>query len=56
MCNANYCTGYRVAARMKGDSMTGAWHCGFRTVVAPDASEKFKAAPGARWDKTALKP
>ena len=56
MCNANYCTGYRVAARMKGDSMTGAWHCGFRTVVRPETSEKFKAAPGARWEKSESKP
>ena len=48
MCNANYCTGYRVSARMKGDVMTGTWHCGFRTVVTPSSYEQFRLAPGAR--------
>jgi formylglycine-generating enzyme required for sulfatase activity len=33
MCNENYCTGYRVASRMKGDPGTGSFHCGFRCVV-----------------------
>ncbi|MGZ0168106.1 MAG: formylglycine-generating enzyme family protein [Planctomycetales bacterium] len=48
MCNANYCTGYRVAARMKGDVMSGTWHCGFRTTLSPATYEKFRQAPGAR--------
>ena len=48
MCNANYCTGYRVAARMKGDIMSGTWHCGFRTVLSPASYENFRQAPGAR--------
>ncbi|MCY2964915.1 MAG: SUMF1/EgtB/PvdO family nonheme iron enzyme [Planctomycetota bacterium] len=30
MCSDNYCTGYRVSARMKGEPMTGTFHCGFR--------------------------
>lgn len=47
MCNANYCTGYRVSARMKGDPNTATWHCGFRTVVTPSMFESYKAAPGA---------
>lgn len=32
MCSDNYCIGYRVAARMKGDTQSGTFHCGFRTV------------------------
>jgi len=48
MCNANYCTGYRVAARMKGDVMSGTWHCGFRTALSATAYDKFRKAPGAR--------
>mgnify|MGYP006273119727 CR=1 FL=1 len=47
MCNANYCTGYRVSARMKGDPNTATWHCGFRTVLTPSMYESYKAAPGA---------
>lgn len=35
MCSDNYCLGYRVAARMKGDPMGGTFHCGFRTVKTP---------------------
>lgn len=48
MCNANYCTGYRVAARMKGDILSPTWHCGFRCVVTPSKYETFRSAPGAR--------
>lgn len=32
MCSEQYCTGYRVSARMKGDLESGAFHCGFRCV------------------------
>jgi formylglycine-generating enzyme required for sulfatase activity len=35
MCSDDYCTGYRVSARMKGDVMSGSFHCGFRTVLTP---------------------
>ena len=35
MCSDDYCTGYRVSARMKGDVLSGTFHCGFRTVVSP---------------------
>jgi formylglycine-generating enzyme required for sulfatase activity len=35
MCSDDYCTGYRVAARMKGDVKSGTFHCGFRTVLSP---------------------
>jgi formylglycine-generating enzyme required for sulfatase activity len=55
MCNANYCTGYRVAARMKGDLQTGTWHCGFRCVVSPRMYDKFEAAEGARFVKAGEK-
>lgn len=33
MCSDNYCIGYRVAARMKGDPQSGTFHAGFRTVL-----------------------
>lgn len=36
MCSDNYCIGYRVAARMKGDPQSGSFHAGFRTVLTPD--------------------
>lgn len=55
MCNANYCTGYRVAARMKGDVMSGTWHCGFRTVLSSPSYKKFRQAPGARVRSNASK-
>ncbi len=38
MCSDDYCTGYRVSARMKGDVMSGTFHCGFRTVLTPPKS------------------
>lgn len=48
MCNANYCTGYRVSARMKGDPNTATWHCGFRTVLSPAMYDKYELAPGRK--------
>ena len=33
LCNTNNCTGYRVAARMRGEVTSGACHHGFRCVV-----------------------
>lgn len=45
MCSDNYCTGYRVAARMKGDPASGAFHTGFRTVVTPDMLGAENKAP-----------
>ncbi|MFP6762217.1 MAG: SUMF1/EgtB/PvdO family nonheme iron enzyme, partial [Planctomycetaceae bacterium] len=47
MCNANYCTGYRNAARMKGDMMSGSWHCGFRCVVRAESYDTFAESDGA---------
>jgi formylglycine-generating enzyme required for sulfatase activity len=35
MCSDQYCVGYRVAARMKGEEDTGAFHTGFRCIVTP---------------------
>ncbi|MDA0834772.1 MAG: formylglycine-generating enzyme family protein [Planctomycetota bacterium] len=35
MCSDDYCIGYRVSARMKGDPSTGTSHCGFRCVKSP---------------------
>lgn len=36
MCSDQYCVGYRVTARMKGEEDTGAFHTGFRCVVNPE--------------------
>ena len=36
MCSEQYCIGYRVASRMKGEVDSGAFHTGFRTVLSPD--------------------
>lgn len=36
MCSEQYCVGYRVSARMKGEQDTGAFHTGFRCVVNRD--------------------
>ena len=38
MCSDQYCIGYRVSARMKGEEDTGAFHTGFRCVVLPAES------------------
>lgn len=35
MCSDQYCVGYRVSARMKGEEDTGAFHTGFRCIVTP---------------------
>ncbi|QDT37475.1 formylglycine-generating enzyme family protein [Stratiformator vulcanicus] len=44
MCSDNYCIGYRVTARMKGDPMTGTFHCGFRCVLPADGAEPDRTA------------
>ena len=49
MCNANYCKGYRVSARMKGDVMSGTWHCGFRTVLTPEMYAAYQKNPASRF-------
>lgn len=43
MCSDQYCVGYRVSARMKGEEDTGAFHTGFRCVVI--VPEKAAAKP-----------
>jgi formylglycine-generating enzyme required for sulfatase activity len=40
MCSEQYCIGYRVSARMKGEEDTGAFHTGFRCVVTPDMLDR----------------
>jgi len=40
MCSDQYCVGYRVSARMKGEEDTGAFHTGFRCVVTRDMLQK----------------
>jgi hypothetical protein len=52
MCSDNYCIGYRVAARMKGDLSTGTSHCGFRCVLTPPMrakqADREPESPGER--------
>jgi len=36
MCSDQYCVGYRVTARMKGEEDSGAFHTGFRCVINPE--------------------
>ena len=43
MCSDTYCIGYSVHSRMKGDSMSGAFHTGFRCVVPAADIEKHRA-------------
>ena len=45
MCSDTYCIGYSVAARMKGDEMSGAFHTGFRCVVTHKMLERRQTAP-----------
>ncbi|MFN9720908.1 MAG: formylglycine-generating enzyme family protein [Planctomycetota bacterium] len=42
MCSDQYCLGYRVSARMKGEEDTGAFHTGFRCVISESMLEKSK--------------
>lgn len=44
MCSDNYCIGYRVAARMKGDPMSGTFHAGFRMVKPGSTATRVTAA------------
>lgn len=48
MCSDNYCIGYRVAARMKGDLSTGSFHCGFRCVLTPKMREQHRSHRAAQ--------
>lgn len=45
MCSDTYCIGYSVAARMRGDPNSGAFHTGFRCVLTPDMLEDYENAP-----------
>lgn len=40
MCSDQYCIGYRVSARMKGEQDTGAFHTGFRCVVDSQSTKE----------------
>lgn len=51
MCSDNYCIGYSVSARMKGDLSTGSFHCGFRCVVNAKNLEAYRKAPARKFDK-----
>jgi formylglycine-generating enzyme required for sulfatase activity len=43
MCNTNSCTGYRCAARMRGDVTSSSFHNGFRCVVDATMRAQFAA-------------
>jgi sulfatase modifying factor 1 len=43
MFNVNNCTGYRCAARMRGEEMSSSFHTGFRSVVNPSQLETYRA-------------
>ncbi len=44
MCNVNSCTGYRCAARMRGEFTSGSFHNGFRCAVDPTMIDDYLAA------------
>ncbi len=48
MCSDQYCIGYRVAARMRGEEDSGAFHTGFRTIVTPEMlqSDQLSSSDG----------
>ena len=48
MCSDNYCIGYGVASRMKGEPSTGTFHCGFRCVLTPDMLAAYRKAPARK--------
>lgn len=50
MCSDNYCIGYSVAARMKGDPQTGLFHTGFRCVLNADRLEEYRRAPARKYE------
>jgi formylglycine-generating enzyme len=56
MCSDNYCIGYRVAARMKGDLTTGTFHCGFRTVLSPRQLHQYRNAPARKLEADSSAP
>ena len=44
MCNTNSCTGYRCAARMRGEFTSGSFHNGFRCALDPSMIEEHQEA------------
>ena len=44
MCSDQYCIGYRVSSRMKGEQDSGAFHTGFRCIVTPQPTDKTAAS------------
>jgi formylglycine-generating enzyme required for sulfatase activity len=44
LCNTNSCTGYRVAARMRGEVTSSSFHNGFRCVVDARRVDEHRAA------------
>ena len=51
MCSDEYCVGYRVSARMKGEPDSGAFHTGFRCVVNADRLDDFRKAAARTLDR-----
>ena len=42
MCNTNSCTGYRVAARMRAEELSGTFHTGFRVALSPRDLPRYR--------------
>jgi formylglycine-generating enzyme required for sulfatase activity len=51
MCSDNYCIGYSVAARMKGEPEAASFHLGFRCVVPHDKLDVYLKAPAREWER-----
>ncbi len=45
MCSDQYCIGYSVTARMKGEPNSGLFHTGFRCVVSAGKYDEYRSAP-----------
>ena len=48
MCSDNYCLGYKVSTRMKGEPSSGTFHCGFRCVRTPQMQADLTVATANR--------
>ena len=57
MCNVNSCTGYRCAARMRGEFTSSSFHNGFRCVVDTSMVDQYLAAQQKihEWEQSASK-
>lgn len=51
MCSDEYCVGYRVSARMKGEPESGAFHTGFRCVINANRLDSYRKAAARQLDR-----